>query len=76
MAYRRKKRKIRYTPKNKENLWVKSNRRGIVVVERFGFNEILISNAPNDMHIGAFFRWVRTLSNQLGIKISDNPEEY
>lgn len=76
MSYRRRKRKIRYIPKNKKNIWVKSNKRGIVVVEKFGFDEVLVSNAPNEMHIDAFFRWIKTLANQLGIKISDNPEEY
>ena len=62
--------------KNLDKIWVKSDRRGIRIVEVCGFKEVRLLDAPNEMHIEAFARWVSLIHNKLGVKIPDNPEGY
>jgi len=52
-------------------IWIKSDQKGIRAVEIFGFRELKLMDAPNEMHIEGFRRWVNLLFAMLGIDNSD-----
>jgi len=62
--------------KHLHRVWVKSDKRGIRLVEMYGFKEVRLFDAPNEIHIEAFLRWVKLICNKLGVTIPDGPEEY
>lgn len=70
--YKRKKTKYLKTIMDKNRIWVKSDMKGIRIVEMYGFMEIPIMDMPNEIHIEGFQRRINYLFSMLGINSDGN----